>query len=89
MMIGNVKLPDYGVFEIRTRNTTYKLIRLNGQDQIKGHPKYCPVLTPVQVEQLYLGQPMLLRYPNREEGRRFVITSTVFEIGEVVGGSHV
>lgn len=87
-MTGNVKLPDYGVFEIRTRNTTYKLIRLNGQDQIKGHPKYCPILTPVVVEQLYLGQPMLLRYPDREEGRRYVITSTVFEIAEVVGGSQ-
>lgn len=88
-MVGNVKLPDYGVFEIRTRNTTYKLIRLNGQDQIKGHSKYCPVLTPVQVQQLYLGQPMLLRYPNRDAGRQYVVTSTVFEIGEVVGGSHV
>lgn len=84
-MTGNVKLPDYGVFEIRTRNTTYKLIRLNGQDQIKGHSEYCPTLTPVVVEQLYLGQHMLLRYPNREKGRRYVVTSTVFEISEVVG----
>lgn len=85
MMIGNVKLPDYGVFEIRTRNTTYKLIRLNGQDQIKGHSKYCPNLCPVVVEKLYLGHPMLLRFPNREEGKRYVVTSTVFEIAEVVG----